>query len=100
MRALFTWRNFALLLVFAHLCRLSFFDHGVWHVLLFDGLALALIMFSREIDDMTFGQWFPDAGKITAHTPPFLIAGFGWLMLLANTAMLFFTNWLKMPAGG
>jgi hypothetical protein len=89
MRALLTWRNFALLLAFAHVWRVSFFDHGVWYILLFDGLALVFIHFARAIDDLTFGQWTLDSGKITARTPPFMIAGFGWLMLLAMTVVLF-----------
>ncbi len=33
------------------------------------------------------GVWF-------VHTPPFLIALVGWIILLLNTAMLFFTAWI------
>jgi hypothetical protein len=99
MRQFINWRVLALLLALAHLWRLSHYDRGLWYVLLFDGLALVFINFAKEIDDITFGQWTPDAGKITAHTPAFMIAGFGWLMIVAMTFGLFFTDWLKAPAG-
>ena len=101
MQQLITWRKFAVFLLFLHLWRVRVYDHGVWYILISDGVALAFIMFPKEIDDLTFGQWTPGEGipaKIDAHTPPFLIAAFGWFMLLAITAMLFFTDWLKMPA--
>ena len=97
MQQLLTWRNFALLLTIADLWRTSIYAHGIWFVLIVDGIALVFICFADEIDDLTFGQWFEGIGipsKIDAHTPPFLIAFFGWAMLVLNTAMLFFTNWL------
>jgi hypothetical protein len=95
MQRFITWRNFAFLLVLADLWRLRLYEHGVWYVLAFDGLALAFVSFPKEIDDLTFGHWIPESGKITAHTPAFLIAGFGLLMLLAMTAALFFTDFLR-----
>jgi hypothetical protein len=98
MQRFISWRNFSLLIAFADLWRVRVYDHGVWYVLFADGLALVFINFPKEIDALTFGQWVPDAGKINAHTPPFLIAGFGWLVLSAVTAVLFFTDWLKIPA--
>src|ERR1700691_5446022 len=98
MQQLITGRNFALLLALADLWRARVYDHGIWYVLMSDGLALVLIFFAEEIDDLTFGQWVQGMGmpdKIDVHTPPFLIAFFGWVMLLLNTAMLFFTHWLR-----
>jgi hypothetical protein len=93
MQSLLSWRNFALLLTIADLWRARIYAHGIWFVLIVDGIALVLICFSEEIDDLTFGVRFQGApGAIDTHTPPFLIAFFGWLMLLSNTAMLFFTD--------
>ncbi len=87
-------RNLAFLLSIADLWRVRAYDRGVWYVLTSDGLALIFIFFADEIDDLTFGQWVGQgAGKIDVHTPPFLIALFGWVILLLNTAMLFFTAW-------
>jgi hypothetical protein len=96
MHYFFSWRNFAYLLTVADLWRVRIYDRGVWFVLIVDGIALVLICFAEEIDDLTFGQWFQGApSEIDIHTPPFLIAFFGWVMLVLNTAMLFFTGWLK-----
>ena len=87
-------RNFAFLLTIADLWRVSSNANGVWFVLIIDALALVFICFADEIDELTFGQWVGrGAGKIDVHTPPFLIALFGWVILLLNTAMLFFTAW-------
>jgi hypothetical protein len=88
-------RNFAFLLTIADLWRVRSNANGVWYVLITDGLALVFICFAEEIDDLTFGQWVQSAGsKIDVHTPPFLIAFFGWIILFLNTAMLFFTGWI------
>jgi hypothetical protein len=88
-------RNFAFLLTIADLWRVSSNANGVWLVLIIDALALVFICFADEIDDLTFGQWVGQAaGRIDVHTPPFLIALFGWIILLLNTAMLFFTAWI------
>jgi len=90
-------RNFAFLLTLADLWRASSYADGIWYVLILDGLALVLICFAAEIDELTFDQWVQGTGmpgKINVHTPPFLIALFGWAILLLNTAMLFFTGWI------
>jgi hypothetical protein len=74
----------------------SAYENGIVYVLLVDGLALALIFFAREIDDLTFGAAARGVGltdRVDAHTPPFLIAMFGWLLLLFNTVMLLVLAW-------
>jgi hypothetical protein len=61
----------------------------VWAVIICDAAAAGLIFFSNEIDDLTFGTT-QRGYQIDSHTPPFLIAGFGWLLLLGVSALLFF----------
>ena len=96
MSLFFNLRSNDYLLTIAYLWRVRIYYRGVWFVLIVDGIALVLIVFAEEIDDQTFGQWFQGApGEIDVHTPPFLIALFGWVMLILNTAMLFFTDLLK-----
>jgi hypothetical protein len=79
-------------LAFAILCadlwRASATPHLVWVVLLCDGVALVLIVFAAQIDEFTFGT----SGRgytINARTPPFLIAGFGWVLLIGFSTLLF-----------
>ena len=96
------WRSSPLLLTVADLWRVRSYSNGIWYVLITDGLALILIRFAPEIDDLTFGlgvgpSWM-SIDKINVHTPPFLIAFLGWIVLLFNTAMLFFTHWIE-PLG-
>jgi hypothetical protein len=59
----------------------------VWAVLICDGAAAGLIFFARQIDDITFGTT-QRGYQIDSHTPPLLIAGFGWLLLLSFSALL------------
>ena len=55
------------------------------------GLALAgcalLIWFPEEINSFTLGDWTKGA-QINVPTPGYLIAGFGWVVLLAATAAI------------
>ena len=84
-----TRRLLVLLIVLADLWRALHVVDLVWAVVICDGLAEVLIFFAGQIDDLTFGS----SGKgyqIDRHTPPFLIAGFGWLLLLGFSAALFF----------
>lgn len=60
----------------------------VWTVLFVDGVALVLIFFSDTIDDLTFGT-FTRGGQIDSHTPPWMISGIGWLLMLLVAAGLF-----------
>lgn len=94
-------RNFAFFLTVADFWRVRSYAPGIWYVLITNGLALIFICFADKIDDLTFGESAQGIGTpgIDVHTPPFLIALFGWVMLLLNTAMLFFTGWIG-PVGG
>jgi hypothetical protein len=57
------------------------------------GLGLALggcalfVWFPEEINNLTFGEWTRGA-QINVPTPPVLIAGFGWVVLIAATAAI------------
>ena len=53
-----------------------------------NGLALLFIWFPEAIDDLTFGMR-TRGGQIDAHTPPFLIAAVGWILLALITWFLF-----------
>jgi hypothetical protein len=60
----------------------------VWLEVIGGGTALALIFFPAEIDALTFG----DSGRgytIDSHTPGCLLSGFGWVLLLGLSALLF-----------
>jgi len=60
---------------------------GPWAVLIVEGVALLLIWFPSQIDDYTFGM--TDRGnRINVHTPAFLIAGVGWILLTLFTVVL------------
>ena len=59
----------------------------IWSVVIVDGVALLLIWFPSEIDDYTFGNTGYRV-QINKHTPPFLIAGFGWILLALFTVIL------------
>ena len=49
------WRSSPLLLTVADLWRVRSYSNGICYVLITDGLALILIRFAPEIDDLTFG---------------------------------------------
>lgn len=55
---------------------------------LFTAIVLVLIWFPDSVNDYTIGMWI-DGYKIENPTPPIMIAGFGWLALLAFNALLF-----------
>ena len=61
---------------------------GIWSVVLVEGVALILIWFPNEIDEYTFGNTGLRV-QINKHTPPFLIAGVGWILLILFTVLLF-----------
>lgn len=72
--------------------------NGAWHHLpgkALAGLAVALggcallIWYPRQINDLTLGAW-TRGGQIDVPTPPGMIAGFGWIVLLAVAAVI---NW-------
>jgi len=77
-----------LLIILGDLWRALPSHNLLWAVVLCDGSAAGLIFFSKQLDDITFGTTLR-GGQINAHTPAFLIAGFGWVLLLCLSALLF-----------
>jgi hypothetical protein len=55
---------------------------------LFTVIELVLIWFPEEVNDYTIGLWI-DGYKIENPTPPVMIAGFGWILLLLLNGALF-----------
>jgi hypothetical protein len=84
-----TRRLVVLVIALADLWRAQPDTDLVWAVVICDGAAAGLIFFAKQIDDITFGTT-QRGGKIDAHTPPFLIAGLGWLLLFGFSTLLFF----------
>jgi hypothetical protein len=78
-----------LVIILADLWRAMPSHDLLWAVVLCDGVAAGLIFFAKQIDEITFGTW-QRGYQIDRHTPPFLIAGFGWVLLLSFSALLFF----------
>jgi hypothetical protein len=60
----------------------------MWAIVLVDGIGLVLIYFPDTIDDLTFGT-FTRGGQIDAHTPPWMISGVGWILILLMAGVLF-----------
>jgi len=54
---------------------------------------LLLIWFPEQIDDYTFGSWYK-GNRIGVHTPPLLIAMFGWVILLLEASIIFDPTWV------
>jgi hypothetical protein len=47
-----------------------------------------LIYFPDTIDDWTFGT-FTRGGQIDSHTPPWMIAGLGWILSISDPGRSF-----------
>jgi hypothetical protein len=56
--------------------------------LLINLIMLVLIWFPDEVNDYTLGLWI-DGYRIENRTPNFMIAGFGWIILLLVDGSLF-----------
>jgi hypothetical protein len=81
-------RGLAIAIVAAASLRVWMLDHQLWFAAFVLGLPLILIWFPEEIDDLSFGTW--DRGnQINVHTPAFLIAAFGWGILLLEAWVIF-----------
>jgi hypothetical protein len=91
-----TWRHTAFLITAAGLWHVRSYPRAMACALFGDGLALIMIWFPAAIDELTFGQW-TRGGQIDAHTPPFLIAAVGWILLVLITYLLFSHGWAAMP---
>ncbi len=69
---------------------------GLWLVTLGCAPLLALIWFPRQIDALTFGDWYRGY-RIDSHTPAILLAALGWILLLLFAAALFVVGFLGKP---
>ena len=67
---------------------IHFHSHILLNYCLFTVIVLVLIWFPDEVNDYTVGLWI-DSYKIENPTPPFMIAGFGWILLLLINGSLF-----------
>src|SRR5271165_3857175 len=54
---------------------------------------MVLIWFPEQIDEYTFGTWHRGY-RIDAHTPPAMIAMFGWVILLFEASIIFDPTWV------
>jgi len=61
---------------------------GLWYVSFGVVPILALIWFPEVVDELTFGTWH-GGYRIDAHTPSFLIALMGWILLFLAAYALF-----------
>jgi hypothetical protein len=62
-------------------------------VVLIMAVPIVLIWFPEQIDEYTFGTW--DRGnRIDTHTPPAMIALFGWVILLLEASIIFNPTWV------
>ena len=57
-----------------------------------------LIWFPEFIDDVTFGTWRVGY-QIDSHSPRFLIAAVGWVLLATQVASAFRPGWLGQMFG-
>jgi hypothetical protein len=81
------------MVAFAILLRLWPSMSTVGYVLLALAAPIVLIWFPEQVDDYTFGMW--DKGnRIDVHTPPLMIAIFGWALLLLEASVVFYPPWL------
>lgn len=56
-------------------------------------LPIVLIWFPEQVDEYTFGTWHRGY-RIDAHTPPAMIAMFGWVILLLEASIVFDPAWV------
>jgi hypothetical protein len=61
---------------------------GLVGVLLAVTPPIILIWFPEQVDDYTFGLWYK-GNRIDSHTPPLMIAIFGWALLLLEASAIF-----------
>src|SRR4029079_7212046 len=83
-----TSRALSLLLVLASLWRAWPDSLLIWYVMLIGGPGLVMIWFPALVDDLFFGTWH-EGYRIDAHTPAFLIAAVGWVLLLVDMSFVF-----------
>ena len=95
---LFSHRSAALAVAALGLARAWPDARSLWAIALVGGGALALIWFPDTIDDLTFGSC-QRGYQIDSHTPPWMICGFGWSLLLLITVALYWRGFLSRLVG-
>jgi hypothetical protein len=55
---------------------------------------IVLIWFPEQVDEYTFETWYK-GNRIDSHTPPLMIALFGWILLLLEASVVFAPKWVK-----
>lgn len=80
-------RSIALIVVSATLVGAWPNANVMWAIAIVDAVGFVLICFPDTIDDLTFGT-FTRGARIDAHTPPWMIAGIGWLLIFLMAALL------------
>jgi hypothetical protein len=70
----------------------------LWAIAFVDGVALFLIWRPDKIDEWTFGAYLR-GGAVDSHTPAWMIAGFGWILLLLISVLLFWPGLLSHAPG-
>jgi len=70
----------------------------LWGIAFVDAVALFLIWAPDEIDEWAFGAYLR-GGEVNSHTPAWMIAGFGWILLLLISVLLFWPRLLSRALG-
>lgn len=65
----------------------------LWATAWVDGIALVLIWVPEKIDAWTYGTYMK-GGEVSSHTPGWMIAGFGWGLLLLIIVILYWPGLL------
>jgi hypothetical protein len=91
-------RILSLVVVAAALWRVWDVHTGPWYVVLVVIPALVFIWFPETVDDYTFGTW-AYGNRIDSHTPAFLIASLGWVLLFQYSIELFVPNFFQRLFG-
>lgn len=91
-------RPFALILIVSAFWRVWPNTKALFLVLFGGAFSMLLIWFPAKIDEFVFGSWHRGY-RIDEHTPAFLIAGFGWFVLLSFVSLLFYSAWLAQLFG-
>ena len=86
-------RSLSIILAIVVLYRMWPNKDGLVSIAMAMAAPLVLIWFPEQIDEYTFGTW--DKGnRINVHTPPVMIAMFGWVILLLEASVVFDPHWV------
>ena len=86
-------RLLALVVAVAAMLRVLPNSSNLVRVLLAVALPTILIWFPEQVDEYTFGTWYK-GNRIDSHTPPLMIAIFGWTILLLEASVIFDPAWI------